>query len=351
MKLDNARTKAASAPRLFRSEPDRPMAMLRQCPAYQATQLRQLPELAEELGIGALTVKDETQRMRLGSFKALGGVFAIAQMLQDASGTTDLTGETVRKVAAGMTFITASAGNHGLSVAAGARIFGARGIIVLSSSVPEGFAERIRKAGSDVIRVEGSYEDSVQYAIEAADKHGWLLLADGSWEGYTERPALIMEGYTVLAEECRLAFEDSGTWPTHVFLQAGVGGLAGAVAAHIRDHWAVQPQIIVVEPKAAPCLLKSVEAGKLTRADGPESNMGRLDCKDASLIAFDALRRDADLFVTISDAEAREAACLYAAQEIFTTPSGAAPLAALKNLQPGPNARCLLIATEGPEQV
>ncbi len=326
------------------------MAMLRQCPAYQATPLRQLPELGEVLGIGTLTVKDETQRMRLGSFKALGGVFAMAQMLQDASGTTDLTSRQARKIAGEMTFITASAGNHGLSVAAGARIFGARGLIVLSSSVPEGFAERIRQTGSYVVRVDGSYEDSVQYAIDAAEENGWLLLADGSWEGYTERPALIMEGYTVLAEECRQDFERTGIWPTHVFLQAGVGGLAGAVAAHVRDHWTVQPKIIVVEPAAAPCLLKSVEAGRLTRADGPESNMGRLDCKDASLIAFDALCRDADTFVTVSDAEAEEAARLFAAQGIATTPSGAAPLAALKNMQPGPTANCLLIATEGPEQ-
>ena len=351
MKLENFQKDAAPAPRMFRAEPDRPMAMLRQCPAYQASPLRPLAALAKELGVGTLTVKDETQRMRLGSFKALGGVFAVAQMLEDASGTADLTSEQAHRTAAGMTFITASAGNHGLSVAAGARIFGARGIIVLSSSVPEGFAERIRKTGSEVVRVNGSYEDSVQYAIDAADENGWLLLADGSWEGYTERPALVMEGYTVLAEECRLEFEKTGTWPTHVFLQAGVGGLAGAVAAHIRDHWSVQPKIIVVEPDAAPCLLKSVEAGKLTRADGPESNMGRLDCKDASLIAFDALRRDADMFVTVSDEEAEEAARLYAAHGISTTPSGSAPLLALKNLQPGGNARCLLFATEGPEQI
>jgi diaminopropionate ammonia-lyase len=209
-------------------------------------------------------VKDETRRMRLGSFKALGGVYAIAQMIEDASGTSDLNSEQARNLAAGMTFITASAGNHGLSVAAGARIFGARGVIVLSSSVPEGFAERIRKTERQVVRVDGSYEDSVQYAIDAADRNGWQLLADGSWEGYTAPPALIMEGYAVLAEECRDEIAKSGDWPTHVLVQAGVGGLAAAMAAHIREHWAKQPQIIIVEPDAAPCLLKSVEAGKMT---------------------------------------------------------------------------------------
>lgn len=325
------------------------MAMLRLCPVYEATPLRSMPALAEELGVGALWVKDETGRMRLGSFKALGGVFAVAQLIVDASGTTDLASGKARAAAANMTFITASAGNHGLSVAAGARIFGARGIIVLGSAVPEGFADRIRQAGAEVVRVDGSYEDSVQYAIDAAEKNDWLLVADGSWSGYTERPALVMEGYTVLAEECRREFEKSGDWPTHVLLQAGVGGLAGAVAGHIREHWVKQPQIIVVEPDAAPCLLKSVEAGKLTRADGPESNMGRLDCKDASLIAYEALRRDADMFVTVGDEDAEIAAWRYANHGIRTTPSGAAPLAALKELKPGPDARCLLVTTEGPE--
>ncbi|WP_394688603.1 diaminopropionate ammonia-lyase [Hoeflea sp.] len=337
------------AKRRFRTEPDRPLAMLRLCPAYQPTPLRAMPGLAADLGIGALRVKDETRRMRLGSFKALGGVYAIAQMIEDTSGTSDLDCAQARNLAAGMTFITASAGNHGLSVAAGARIFGARGVIVLSSSVPEGFAERIRSTGAQVVRVNGSYEDSVQHAIEAAEQNGWQLLADGSWDGFTAPPALIMEGYSVLAAECRDAIAKSGDWPTHVLVQAGVGGLAAAMAAHIREHWAAQPHIIIVEPEAAPCLLKSVEAGEMVRAEGPESNMGRLDCKDASLIAFEALRHDADLFVTVSDEDAQAAASIYESHGIQTTPSGAAPLAALRELNLDPEARCLLIATEGPE--
>jgi diaminopropionate ammonia-lyase len=351
MKIEISPSRHGAEPRLFRADPDRPMAMLQQCPVYQPTPLRPMPELAHMLGTGALWVKDETRRMGLGSFKALGGVFAVAQMIEDAAGTADLLGEKAREVAAGMTFITASAGNHGLSVAAGARIFGARGIIVLCSAVPEGFAKRIRETGSEVVRIHGSYEDSVQYAIDAADQNGWLLLADGSWGGYTERPALVMEGYTVLAEECRSIFEQSGDWPTHVFLQAGVGGLAAAISAHIRDHWPVQPEITIVEPDAAPCLFRSIEAGTLTRADGPESNMGRLDCKDASLIAFEALRQDASAFVTVTDEEADASARLLASHGISTTPSGAAPLAALKNVRLGADARCLLIATEGPETV
>ena len=327
------------------------MALLENCPAYQPTPLVSLVDLQTELGVGALWVKDETGRMGLGSFKALGGVFAVAQMLAEDAGTTDLLSECALAQAGEKTFITASAGNHGLSVATGARLFGARGVIVLNRSVSEAFADRVRKAGGEVIRVDGSYEESVCYAMEAANKNNWLLLADGSWDGYTKRPALVMEGYTVLAEECRSAFAAAGNWPTHVFLQAGVGGLAAAVAANIREHWQVQPKIIVVEPETASCLQASVEAGLLTRVDGQASNMGRLDCKIPSLLAFESLRMDADVFVTVSDRDATAAAKLYADHGVMTTPSGGASLAALKSFRPGYESRCLLIATEGPEAV
>ncbi|WP_282609314.1 diaminopropionate ammonia-lyase [Pelagibius sp. Alg239-R121] len=336
-----------TAPRLFRVNADRPLAMLRLCPAYEATPLHSLSGLAAELGIDTLWAKDETQRMRLGSFKALGGAFAVAQMISDAAGVADLTSPKARDTAGAMTFITASAGNHGLSVAAGARVFGSRAVIVLSSSVPEDFANRIRALDAEVVRVDGTYEASVAYAIEEADAKGWLLLADGSWEGYIDRPALVMEGYSVLAEECRTAFANDGSWPTHVFLQAGVGGLAAAVAGHIREFWDEQPTIVVVEPEAAPCLMESVKAGCLTRADGPLSNMGRLDCKDASLISFESLRRDADRFVTVTDAAALAAVKTLADHGVATTPSGAAPLAAIQEFAPGMDSRCLLIVSEG----
>ena len=302
--------------------------------------------LAAALGLRRLRVKDETGRMGLGSFKALGGVFAIAQILRDAAGVDDPAGPEARAAAARTTFVTASAGNHGLSVAAGARIFGARCVIALDRAVPEAFAHRIRAAGAAVERVDGTYEDAVARAGALAAERGWLLLADGSWEGYVERPALVMEGYAVPAEECRAAIEADGAWPDGVLLQAGVGGLAAAFAAHVRETWPVQPHITVVEPDRAACLLESARAGRPTRASGAASSMGRLDCKDASLIAFDSLRNDADAFVTVSDAEAEEAAALYARHGLRTTPSGAAPLAALAAGR-GEAGDCLVVATEG----
>jgi diaminopropionate ammonia-lyase len=210
---------------------------------------------------------------------------------------------------------------------------------------------------AQIVRVDGSYEDSVGAAIAAARDNGWLLLADGSWDGYTERPDLVMEGYTVLAEECRVQFHAKGIWPSHVFLQAGVGGLAAAVAGHIRQYWDQQPNIIIVEPEAAACLMESIRAHQITRVEGPVSNMGRLDCKDASLIAFGSLKNDADFFVTISDDEAALAVSVLARYSINTTPSGAASFAALPrtnlhsaNLNLDEESRCLVFVTEGPEE-
>lgn len=348
MIYQNAPRPASTVP-LFRITPDRPLALLAACPAYAVTPLTQDSGLANALGLGALWVKDESSRMGLGSFKALGGAFALAQMILDRSDGAPLREAVSRACAAGMTFITASAGNHGLSVAAGAKVFGAKAVIVLAAAVPEGFADRIRALGADVMRVAGSYEDSVAVAAQTASERGWIHLADGSWDGYIAPPALVMEGYTVLAEECRQSFAAAQRWPTHVFLQAGVGGLAAATAAHIRAFWPVQPKIIVAEPDAAPCLLRSVAAGALTHAGGPVSNMGRLDCKDASLIAYRLLREAADTFVTVSDADAAKAATLAGRAGMASTPSGAAGLAAVAALEPGPEAAAMIILSEGAE--
>src|SRR6056297_4023948 len=153
MIFENPASRSTVAQRGFRCAADRPMALLQRCPVYAPTPLRDMTDLAAEVGFRRLWVKDETARMRLGSFKALGGVFAIAQMVREAVGSDDPASEAAREAAGRMTFVTASAGNHGLSVAAGARIFGAHGAIVLDRNVPEGFAARIGAVGGEVIRV------------------------------------------------------------------------------------------------------------------------------------------------------------------------------------------------------
>ncbi len=316
-------------------------ALLSLCPAHAPTPLREVPALATELSVACISLKDERQRMGLGSFKALGAAHAIAR--DAAAGTPD----DLRQALSGRVYVTASAGNHGLSVAAGARLFGARAVIYLSDTVPEAFAERLRAKGAEVLRAGADYEASMVAAAEAAQARGWTLLSDSSWPGYTELPLRVMEGYLQLAAE---AVAQIGTAPSHILLQAGVGGLAAAVAAHARLVWGSIPQIIVVEPQAAPALMEGIRAGKAVESTGPASCMGRLDCKTASMIALNGLARDADIFVTISETDAMRGAALLAAHGLPTTPSGAAGLAALlAGLDLPADAHVLAILSEGPE--
>ena len=316
-------------------------ALLKQCPAHAPTPLRDVPELARQAGVAAVLVKDERGRMGLGSFKALGAAHAIAREAAE-TGAEDLA-----QALEGRTYVTASAGNHGLSVAAGAGLFGARAVIYLSEAVPQAFADRLGEKGAEVVREGETYEASMAAAEAAADAQGWTLLSDSSWPGYAELPYRVMEGYLQLAAEAADQMEDA---PSHVLLQAGVGGLAAAVAAFARARWGDAPEILVVEPQVAPALIESIRAGRVVDTRGPVSAMGRLDCKTPSLIALNGLARDADAFVTISEAEAEAALPVLEGLGLATTPSGAAGLAALlAGLPLGPEARVLAILSEGPE--
>jgi diaminopropionate ammonia-lyase len=315
--------------------PEKAMRFWSDRPEYRPTPLHDW-----QIGSRNILVKDETGRMGLGAFKALGGIYAVARLMEERKAGDDEHQDMP-------VFVCASAGNHGMAVAEGARLLGARARIHLSETVPEGFADKLRARGAEVVRSGAVYEDSIEKAVEDAAETGAIHLADGSWPGYTEPPRLVMEGYTVMAEEMRRAFEESGDWPAEVYLQAGVGGLAGAVAYMIRKNWAVQPQIIVVEPEAAPCLKESVRCGLMTTVEGPVSSMGRLDCKTPSLIAFEILNACADHFVTVTDAEAEQAARIAGEQGTPTTPSGAAGLAAALKAADG-DGPALVILSEGP---
>ncbi|MEM6825491.1 MAG: pyridoxal-phosphate dependent enzyme [Pseudomonadota bacterium] len=291
---------------------EKPAALLSRCPSAAETPLLDAPALANRCGVAECVIKDERGRMGLGSFKALGAAYVIAQ-------------DNVLGRARGQTYVTASAGNHGLSVAAGAAAFGARAIVVISEQVPEAFAEVLAGHGADVRRAGQDYEASMLEAAGLADEKEAVLLSDSSWPGYVERPHQLMEGYLVLMAE---VFEQIEQAPTHIFLQAGVGGLAGAAAAIARAHWGEAPRIVVVEPEAAPALAASIDAGRPVYAQGPESVMGRLDCKEPSLIALKGLARDADIYCTISEDEALMGAKIAAKEGFATSASGAAGLAA-----------------------
>ena len=316
-----------------------PETLLARCPAYEQTPLITLEGFG---GAGHVFVKDERTRMGLGSFKALGAAYVIAHQAAQ-TGAADM-----KTALAGQTFVTASAGNHGLSVAAGANLFGAKAVIYLAEAVPEGFAERLRAMGAGVERLGTSYEESMEGAQKAATDNGWTLLSDSSWPGYFELSHRLMEGYLAMAAETTRQMQSA---PTHIFLQAGVGGLAGACAAYFRHVWGDGPQIIVVEPETAPALIASIKAGKPVIAPGPVSNMGRLDCKEPSLIALRGLSRDADVFVTLTEEEATEAMPALAAAGLATSTSGGAGLVALMQGIDGIDAssEVLCILSEGDE--
>lgn len=318
----------------------RATALLARCPLAKVTPLEAADAIATHAGVQDVWLKDERGRMGLGSFKALDAAYVIASDAQEGS-------------ARGRTYVTASAGNHGLSVAAGATAFGAASVVYIAQTVPESFAARLEEQGAQVVRAGDTYEDSVAAAEQAAQDNGWDLLSDGSWHGYTERPHRLMEGYTVLMAE---AIEQLPDVPTHIFLQAGVGGLACACAALARQAWGDAPRIIVVEPAAAAALHGSIAAGEAVQSSGPASDMGRLDCKMPSLIALKGLARDADDFALISEAEGHAGAGLAMVAGFGSTPSGAAGIAALIALDNGQraalgitaHARVLCILSEGP---
>ena len=317
------------------------------------------PLVVKDVNGVTVWVKDETDRMGLGAFKALGGPYAIARHIVDAwnqkmgadLSDTDVLRPEIKSFAGDFTFICASAGNHGAGVAVGARAAGVKARVVLAKTVPAAFGARLEGYGAEVIWAGENYSESVEFALKEADRSGDILIADGSWPGYSYFPKLIMEGYTVIAEEMRQEFETSGDWPSHVYLQAGVGGLACAVAHMIRENWAVQPKIIVVEPDAAPCLKASHDAGEPTDISGPESIMGRLDCKEPSHVAFYALERCDVEYVTITDIQAAGAAKLLEGMGLSSTPSGVAGFAALKEQiasgAPSNDFKPLVIISEG----
>ena len=319
-----------------------PQALLRRCPDANITPLIAADAMAQALNLGQISIKDERQRMGMGSFKALGAAYVIAHRAviegEDQSSKT---------------YVTASAGNHGLSVAAGAQAFGARACITLPNTVPEAFATRLASYGAQVIRAGDDYAASLATAMDLARTNGWELLSDTSWSGYSALPHRLMEGYTTFMAETH---DQISAPPTHIFLQAGVGGLAGAAAAMARALWGDNPIITVVEPANAPALWACIQAGDYTAASGPDSCMGRLDCKEASLIALKGLAHDSDFFALISEDEGIKASAFVGAHAMPSTPSGAGGLAGVLHSAPhraqlglNDTSHILLILSEGPE--
>ncbi|MCG8271739.1 diaminopropionate ammonia-lyase [Aquamicrobium sp. NLF2-7] len=280
-------------------------------PDYRQTPLHRLDGLAGELGVAAIFLKDEGLRLGLGSFKALGGSYAVIRLVLEEAGhrlghpqdIADLNSSQVREIARQMTFGCATDGNHGKSVAMGARMVGARAAIFVHAGVSDERVAAIAACGAEIIRVEGTYDDSVAEAARVCEQNGWSVVSDTSWPGYERIPSLVMQGYTAMLGEVLEALPQR---PTHVFVQAGVGGLAAALAGHLAIVFgANRPRLIVVEPARAACIHESARTGRLVKTPhGEPTIMAMLECYEPSLVAWRILSRKADAFMTVDEDDA-----------------------------------------------
>ena len=321
---------------------------------HAQTPLHTLAALAAELRIGAIHIKDEGFRLGLGSFKALGGSYAVIRLVLEAAtkqlgrpvDIVELPSPEVRAVAARMTVACATDGNHGRSVAQGAQLVGARAAIFVHSGVSNERVAAIARFGAQMIRVAGTYDESVAEAARVAAERGWTVVSDTSWPGYERIPSLVMQGYTAMVREALRQLPEP---PTHVFVQAGVGGVAAAVAGHLAIVLAGErPTLVVVDPARAACILETAKAGHPVKiAHGEPTVMAMLECYEPSLVAWRILSRVADGFMTIEDADAvavmnRLARPAGSDPAIVAGESGGAGLAGLIRAAADPDVRAKL---------
>lgn len=284
-------------------------AEIRAWPGYQPTALVSLDGLARQLGVGHIFYKDESTRFGLGAFKALGGAYAVLRHLQEKLGG-DVTLEELlagkhRDRAKDITVCAATDGNHGKAVAWGAKLFGCRAIIYIHQGVSTGREQAIAAFGAEMRRIPDNYDASVRACATDAAKHGWQVISDTTWEGYQEIPRHVMHGYGVMMAE---VFDQlpAGHEVTHVFIQAGVGGLPAAVAGYLwLELDALRPKVVVVEPERAACHFESAKAGEPTTVTGKlDTLMAGLACGEVSPLAWSLLDKATFAFMTVPDSAA-----------------------------------------------
>jgi diaminopropionate ammonia-lyase len=315
-------------------------------PGYAPTPLRDLQSIARELGLAAVAFKEEQHRFGLRSFKALGGAYAVKKLAAAPGGPP-------------AAVCCATDGNHGRSVAWGAREAGLRCVIYIHEGVSEGRAQAIRGFGAEVRRVGGNYDDSVRIAAADAAREGWTVVSDTSWEGYQDIPRDVMQGYGVMVGEAIAQGGGGARPPTHVFVQGGVGGIAAATVAHLWERFgAARPRVVVVEPDKADCLTRSAEQGRVVHLSGDlDTIMAGLSCGEPSPLAWAVLDPGADAFMAIGDAAIAPAMRALAALGVVGGESGVAGLAGLRiaatdramraALGLDASSRVLLFGTEG----
>ena len=278
-------------------------------PMYAPTPLAQLPETAKLLGIGEIYVKDESHRFGLNAFKVLGGSYAMGSYLAERlrkplseTGYDVLISAETREKLGDITFITATDGNHGRGVAWTAHTLGQKSVVHMPRGSAEERLNNIRLAGADADIIEGNYDDAVRLSRKEAEEKGWVIIQDTSWPGYEEIPARIMQGYCTMGLE---AYGQLPQKPTHIFLQAGVGSMAAAIAALFTSIYGEdRPRIIIVEPNNADCFYRTAKAddGTLHTVTGDMNTiMAGLACGEPCGLAWEILRDCADHFIAFPD--------------------------------------------------
>jgi diaminopropionate ammonia-lyase len=341
-------------------------------PGYRPSPLHSLDGLARREGAAAILYKDESDRFGLGSFKALGGAYGVQRLLQrlllEQVGATevsarDLVDRLYHELTSQVTVTCATAGNHGRSVAWGARLFGCACVVYLPAVTTPQREAAIAAYGAQIVRTSTDYDQAVRLCDADAHRLGRFVISDTSYPGYTEIPKHVMQGYTVMAAEI-VDQLPARARPTHLFVQAGVGGLAAAMTAHLWEAWgADRPLTIVVEPESADGVFRSIAAGRRAPVPGDYySIMSGLAAGEVSLLAWPILERSIDYAMTIPDSAA-EATMWLLAEGVDADPpivageSGAAGLAAallaLRDsearaaLELGSGSRLLVIGSEG----
>ncbi|MDA9678208.1 diaminopropionate ammonia-lyase [Candidatus Pelagibacter sp.] len=252
---------------------------------YSPTPLLSLNKLCKELNLNKIYYKDESKRFDLKSFKALGGAYAVEKITK---GNKDII------------VATATAGNHGRSVAWGAKRLGLKCKIFISEFVSEARGKAMSELGADVIKVKGNYEKSLIECIKQSTDNNWQIVQDVAWKDYMIVPKYTMAGYTVMMKE--IVNQIKNNQITHIILQAGVGGMAGAMVAGIARYLKNVPETIIVEPDSAACVMESIKTGKIEKIDiKRESLMGGMSCGEVSLVPWEILKNSIKFCISLPD--------------------------------------------------
>ena len=286
------------------------LAFHRTLPGYKPTPLAQLPALAKRCGVAGLYVKDESKRFGLNAFKGLGGSWCLANLIAKKIGLQSIdfhelcAPESLKRLGKN-TFITATDGNHGMGIAWTAQQLQQNCVVYLPKGSTEERVERIRRVGATAEVTDMNYDQTAEYAQSLAAKNGWEFVQDTDRPGYTEIPTLIMQGYLTMAREAVDELKDKGLKPTHVFLQAGVGSMAGSIASYLASVYEDDmPVFVIVEADAADCIHKTMECGDGTvhvAQSELATMMAGLACGIPSMTGLRILEGVAENFATITD--------------------------------------------------